>query len=660
MAAFAETLVKERTPQQGIPIADKTYYQGKISERQLVDQICRYHKEDSDRMARIMDVMLRCYDQYRGKYDFSDKEEWQSRITINKGHAAVKHAVANILKLLVQSPQPVSVEEFSGFQGYVKMFFAADVEKAVTKLWESAHYREVLRDILEGGFACGLGALKVNSQMGERNFTSIGYNDEGQMAAFTETRLQWHLGLHSIDPWKITFGPRSGQMGKIDRIIETVMIDIPTLRAMGFDSEAIKKLEKEDVNSPKEELQEHRKDLRIPRESLRKECMVWEYFGDVVDEQTQEIIAYDQHIFIGNQHSILKVEDCPYWDKKKGYVLFSPLNVAFRFPGEGLLEQATSIHDAITEIAQMDVDHLKFSLLNMFEVDMQMMENPEDIATGVEPGKFFRKRPGTGGVQMIRPVEINPLTGDSFNALSIFHNEYQRNTFITDVTQGMLDTKGETTATEVSQVQANTTLMLSDISLHIEDTLISPMAELTWDRAFQYIDANSNPNWSMLLGDWRGQYFDSLPIDQRVAMVQGDYRFIARGLSRSIERTMNLQKLINFVQVIGQFGEVFVPFVNMPDIFRRIFESFHFEDPHLMLSPQAIQIQEQMQHNLVMAANPATAAIAQMGSQMALQGAKTQGAIDTANVGAENQAVIEMLKGMMQMNKGGPGEGKTS
>ena len=656
----------ERADTQAKTFSAEKYLVGNLTEEQVVDQIRRYKTEDEERLKNIMWTMLACYDQYRNKCDFSSKESWQSQITIAKAHAAVKHATANILKLLAQTSQPITVEDLAANSRF-PMFFASDVERGILKLWEVATYREWLRDLLEGGFACGMGVGKVIWQYGERNHTSIGV-DKGQPAIFTQTVLEGSLGLHSVDPWRFTFGP--GTNGRyVDRCVETIPVDIPLLKEIGGFTN-LDRLEKEDM-SPDEQREQirRRKDEWEPREHVRKEARLWEYWGDLIDEDSQEVVGKDMHILIANEKYIIKLqgedistakrqmEPHPFWDKKKPYIVYSPLSVAFRFPGQGILEATLAIKDAIDEISQMQVDHLKFSLLNMFEIDMQMMENPEDIATGVEPGKFFRKRPGTGGQKMIQTVDMVPLTGDSFNAQLAFGKEYQRGTFITDQTQGQLDVKGETTATEVTTTQANTTLMLGDIALHIEDTLLTPVAERTWDRMFQFMDSMSNPSWSMVLGDYRGQFLDGLPIQDRIAIIQSNYRFSARGLSRALERAQNLQKLINYVQVIGQFGEMFIPMLNMPDIFRRIHESFHFEEPWRMLSPQAEQIMQQMAHNLMMGTNPAAASAAQAGAGLMDTAARQQGALDQTQLKAQNQGELELLKALLA--QGGNGGNQT-
>src|SRR5229473_159068 len=131
----------------------------RISDAEIVSQIERYRNEAFMREYVIRNTWLDAYGQYRNKQDFDDKAAWQSRITYAKAHSAVKNFVANIMRLLMQSEQWVTVEP--GETNPTLKHFAPMVEKSVLQLADNSHFRSQLRDALEFGAACGLGVLKV-------------------------------------------------------------------------------------------------------------------------------------------------------------------------------------------------------------------------------------------------------------------------------------------------------------------------------------------------------------------------------------------------------------------------------------------------------------------------------------------------------------------
>src|SRR4029077_16390106 len=123
-----------------------------------------------------------CYGQYRNKQDFDDKAPWQSRIVYAKAHSAVKNFVANIMRLMMQSEQWMTVDPGSSYHPTLDpKALAPLVEKTVLKLANTAHTRSQLRDALEFGAACGLGVLKVGWAYQNVMNLSVGGDDTGPL-----------------------------------------------------------------------------------------------------------------------------------------------------------------------------------------------------------------------------------------------------------------------------------------------------------------------------------------------------------------------------------------------------------------------------------------------------------------------------------------------
>ncbi|MHA2064738.1 MAG: portal protein, partial [Candidatus Thorarchaeota archaeon] len=418
-----------------------------FSEKELADQITRQWREGSDRLRTFFDIALECWDQYRNRQDFGDKEDWQAKVTLAKAHSSVKQGVANLVRLMKQAGKFVLVEDPSG----VNSSFAPHVREGVHRIWETGKFLDTSREALEAGLIMGLQVVRLDWTFEPAfKIQSDGINIQQGMVR------EGKLKIKAVDPWTVRFGPETRGGNDIDWIIEEQEITLPTLRKLGF--EIPPDLLRDNARVDEKEIKkERRTDEREPRAPVARKVKVREYHGPVIDEDTQEVLVPNAHILLVNNQFILLAERNQLWRQKPPYVLSSPLKVVFRFPGQGLLEVNRELKKNIDAIAQMGTDYLKFSTLVMLEADMSMLENPEDLATGAEPGKIFRKRPGTGLQRALQQVPINPLQADVFNMLGAFNNEYQRGTFITDIVQGLLDTKGETTATEFAGTLTQTT-----------------------------------------------------------------------------------------------------------------------------------------------------------------------------------------------------------
>lgn len=619
-----------------------------LSDAEIVSQVERYRNEAYMREFIIRSTWLDAYGQYRNKQDFDDKAPWQSRITYAKAHSAIKNFVANIMRLLMQSEQWVTVEPGETNPTIDLQKTSPLVEKVVLRLADNAHFRSQLRDALEFGSICGMGVLKLGWAYQNTMDMSVGGDDTGPVL-IQKQRKEGQLYVQSIDPFHIWFGPRTRDNNRFDFVIEESLVDVDELKAQKGLSNTD---ELEHVDRIADQMffadQVYTRDFArydkrmVPAETYRKQAMLWEYWGDLVDPHTQAVIKKNQRILIANRTTILKMEDNPYWDNLPPYIVFSPLVVAGRFPGQGLLEMNMSIKDAIDRVAQMQEDHLKFSVVPMLEVEASALENPEgDMQTGVQPGKVFYKRAGAGA-QAVSGVQFPQLSNSSFNFQGSMEKEYQRGTFITDQAQGILDVKGETTATEVQNTQLQSSLILADIAQNIEDGCLGFVAEKIWQRAFQFVDSTSNPTWSELLGPEVGGFLDQLPTSRRLPLILGKYNFKAHGLSRSIERQQNLSKYKDLLMTFAQLGPQALTQagLQLPVLLKRIFDAYHFPDPAELIAPNAADMQEQARQAQIAQQNPFLAAQA-----------KAHGAIAASREQNDQATQQKLLDAVLQMHQ---------
>lgn len=613
-----------------------------LRESDIVSQILRYREEAWHRDYVLRDKWLQCYQQMRGHQDFSDKAPWQSRLVLGKAHAAVKQFVANIFKLLHSSEQWISVEPGEANPNLKK--YAPLVEKSVLRLTDTAECRLSLRDCLEFGGSIGVMALRIDWAYGEKNEVSTyTLGRDGSSApsgGTTEQRLgqkqrkEGYIKFTSVDPFHLWWGPRTKGGRDFDWIMEESYADIASLKDQG----TFEKLDQIYGDTPDQSAitrsyEQQRKDKRIAPETTRKQIHLLEYWGDLVDMRTNTVAMKNRHIIIANRSTIIKKEENPYWDRKAPYILSSPLIVAGRFPGQGILEIPLPMLNEINKVAQQMADHLSFSVVPMLEVEATALENPEgDIQTGIQPGKVFYRRSGAG-MAAVQGIQLPQLSNSSFNFQLALDKEVQRSTFITEIAQGLTDAKGETTATEVNVTSQYASVLIGDISQHVEDTFLSPLAECVWSRAFQFLDSTSKPTWTELIGPEIGQVLDTMSRAARVEASQGRYTFKAHGLSRALQRQQNVQHYTTFIQTLVQAAPQLVPLIDMPAMLLRVFEGYHFPLPEELLSANAKEMYEKLQMGLVAQQDPNQT-----------EAAKAQGRTATIGAQGDQNAIIELIK----------------
>lgn len=588
----------------------------KLTDDEIVAQISALRQEAYERDILIRNTWLACYAIYRNKADFLDKAPWQSKLMFSKAFAAVKQATANVMRLLMSSEQWVTVEPGEAKPGLDQI--APYIEKVVLKLAATASFRDELRDGLDFGFSIGQTVIKGEWRYSDRTYVSLEQGRDGSSETpqnptlKPKTRQEGHLELTSIDPFHMWFGPRTKGKRDIDWSIEESYADLPALKAQeGFknlDKLTGTTMESSDITRSYDKA---RKDKRDAPETQRKSVHLLEFYGDLVDPESNEIVEKNQHIIIGNRKEVIKQEDNPYWDGLPPYIVSSPLKVAGRFPGQGVLEMALPVLNETNKLGQQMADFMSFTVVPMLEVEAQALENPDgDLQTGVQPGKVFYRR--AGAQQAVSPVQMPTLPSSAFNFQIELDKETQRSTFITETVQGLTDAKGETTATEINATQQQSSVLISDIGATLEDTLLGPLAELIWSRAFQFIDSTSKPTWTELIGNVPvpggqiplGTILDQMPRNMRIPIIQGRYNFTAHGLSRAIQRNQNRSNLLNFLQTAAQGGPTFIPLLNMPEFFMRIFETYHLPEPSKLIAPNAQEMMARQQEAIINQSDP--------------------------------------------------------
>jgi len=622
-----------------------------LKESDVVSQVLRYREEAWHRDYVVRDKWLQCYQQVRGHQDFTDKAPWQSRLTLPKAYAAVKQFTANIFSLLMASEQWVTVEPGEANPALKK--YSPLVESAVLKLTNTPQCRLEMRDSLDFGGALGVMALRIDWAYGEKNEVdtySLGRDGSstpygGAAEIKQNRRKEGYIKFTSVDPFHLWWGPRTKGGRDFDWIMEESYADIASLKAQkSFDN--LDKIygDTPDQSAITRSYEQQRKDKRIAPETTRKQIHLLEYWGDLVDMATNTVAQTNRHIIIANRTNVIKNEENPYWDRKAPYILASPLIVAGRWPGQGIIEIALPMLDTINKVAQQMADHMSFSVVPMLEVEATALENPDgDVQTGIQPGKVFYRRSGAG-MQAVTGIQMPQLSNAAFNFELALDKEVQRGTFITEIAQGLTDAKGETTATEVNVTSQHATQLIADIARHIEDNFLSPLAECVWSRAFQFLDSTSKPTWAELIGPEIGDILDKMPRQARVEASQGRYTFKAMGLSRALQRQQNVQHYTTFIQTLVQAAPQLAPLIDMPAILMRVFEGYHFPNPEELLAPNAQEIFEKMQMGMIAQQDPNQ-----------VEAAKAQGRTQTIGAQGDQNAIGELLKAALAHTApGGP------
>jgi len=133
------------------------------------------------------------------------------------------------------------------------------------------------------------------------------------------------------------------------------------------------------------------------------------------------------------------------------------------------------------------------------------------------------------------------------------------------------------------------------------------MIEMANDLVFQFIDTASDPRVAGILGV-DAAVLQGIPKEELIEMIAGDYSIKVTGITDQLEKAEMLQNLVQFMNIIGQNAEAWMPYLNSDALLRRIMESFRpairdieqiIADPQTVEANKMAYQQQQMLPNVV-------------------------------------------------------------
>ena len=131
--------------------------------------------------------------------------------------------------------------------------------------------------------------------------------------------------------------------------------------------------------------------------------------------------------------------------------------------------------------------------------------------------------------------------------LNFTNQERQNVNFVTDFVVGLPGSRADITKGEVQIKTAQSLGVFDAIARNLEG-LGRACLELTFDLWMQYMGGNDfvQPSLSGILGVYRAMLLASMPLSQRIDMLQGNFTFKFTGVSQALQKADQLARVMQF------------------------------------------------------------------------------------------------------------------
>lgn len=658
----------EETPTPSQPVSP--------NDQEVIDYVMGWRNRlRSERVEKLV-VWNECWALYRGQQDFSEREDWQTKIVLPKAWGTVKQALSVIKRFLGAAKTPWAVESTNN-QDPLEALRASKLTELCRVFLDKCRFDQELSTGLETGFVMGLGVWKVNwilkpkrrlrviqtpqlfpgsgatppsagiatplsslqqSPISFQNPQAIGQNpldilkQQQQLyptqlpqeallppnslaggngystPTYTPTKqtieeevLEGELCVSAVDPYNFYWLPGS-KLNAWEGTIEDTQVPRWTLIQMA-DRGAFPGREHliADLGAKRIDEQQQQSYLRFGERPHQANgptsdtgmVALTEFYGPLIING--RMIQENAHIIVANGSTLLYNDVNERWHRRPPYIGWSPLGLPFRTEGVGLVEMVRTIDIALNQITNLGVDTLIYRLMPLFELTPDVYENSEELRLGLTPGKILRRNSVASGSEMgLRPVEFNDISGGTMQMAGILDRAHQEGGLVSELQQSLPRWSGAQTATETQAIQQNQNSFFGSIATDLEKHAISPLIELVVDTIMQYLDTARDPRVAQILGV--DQYIlAGMSQPEVMELVAGDYEIEAKGLSDQLDKAEMLQNLIQFMNLIGQNAQAWLPYLNQDALLRRILEAFRpsiHDIEEIIADPQTAQVRQ--------------------------------------------------------------------
>lgn len=493
---------------------------------------------------------------YWNRYDFSDKEEWQSQEVTGEVPAFVDRFAA----ALKEAHGVVGEAMFTVVDPGDKQNALAKPIKRMTDTWLSRVGRNANSQPL-GFEAVFEDQMKLAALMAASSVT-----------LWREDVAHGRVAIETVDPRDVWIDHTSRGLYRFRRS------EIDRHKLAGFlkganaglynEDEVLLKMQQmiAEAEHDKESLVGHGAQVGSGRPTLE----LYEFLGDIVT-QGGEVLAEKALAYLAGDYVIRGPEKNPFWHGRD-WLNYTPLVTVPLSPyGRGYAEDFGSLARTYNKFTNLIFDAVSFSSVRSFATIPEMLRDESQLEGGFRPGKNFELQLGVGDVtRFVFPIEMGSLSPDTITVWQSLKNALTEAAHQNEVGLGQFAPNSRTSATEISETQQSSNAVIRSIAQTIEHRWLEPTYDSVWKTGLQHVSPKDQ-----LLRDAAGsELFDAL-LGKRRELIQRPITFQARGLSTLIYRSQKLRTLIQVLQVIASnelMLQQFIAVVDMQKLVRLLFE----------------------------------------------------------------------------------------
>ena len=562
---------------------------GQLNDQETVQNIIALRQASKDaRRPRELE-WTQAWNLYNNSYDFSRKAEWQSKNYIPRVNTAVR-AAALIIKRGLVGPRDFFATDGIGER-------SKDLAPGVHKL-ALYHLREgdfVSRYVtaLMSGLLSSLVILKVyprwaddvedlydNAMMGSPTLprrpggppTSLGNILAPEIVGMGPRRKKLVMRYDPVNAYDYYPDPFNEGLYKIHEMD----MDLWQLKEMAakhpyFEKDVVSAIQEDFVKVE----ENYRKSIHAGQDpttmtpvEIRKRVRVAEYWGTMLDRRGNVLFKNCYAMMVNDKWMAVKPRPNPMPTKKDPFIVAPIIEKPFSVWHQGFVEAVCGLQILMTELINVAADGNLFANIKAFELDIDQVYDPTQFTSGIVPGKLYKKRGGGFNTSpMIRDIQLGNMNPQVMELFSAMDREFQGGIGLNEFLLPQQRVRaGRVTATESLQKGQNSADFFGEIARIQEEKVLEKVLEKTYEYCCHYQRDFSDPVLIEIMGKEaaaKAQLMMQNPDDKRF-FLGFPFKFKASGVTQVSMRMKELEKIMSFINLVGNLAK------GMPDIVKMV------------------------------------------------------------------------------------------
>ncbi len=493
---------------------------------------------------------------YQLEHDFSHKMQGQSREVLSKVRNAVESQKSIFQQALADLDDWYRVVATDGTEGAGMLIKPEEMRMLMNYMLRKADYFTHVGNQTQLGLLGTVSISKVTGKMVPKPKFKTKSEGKGRtykkVVTVTDDKV-WELRFDDIRQEDYYPDPTGGKLYELTE----GMIDMHIVQQLAEGPDAIYDKEKVALLKPwgQDDLQEFRKARETGQNQyipMRPRIKIGEYWGNIVDNVTGEILAENVVVTLANRSTIIRKPTAnPLWHQRSPNVASALIEVANSVWGIAMMDAGVKHNRSLIEIFNLMLDSAMKAVWGVNQIRTECLDDPSQVTDGIRWGTNLRVNTSLPpGAKVAEPVITGDIPSEVFNMFNLLNQETLTAMKTNDMRMGAQSMR-QVKATEVVASENSLTSEFQGIAKNFEEKKIQPELELACWTICQNWDLIDKEVFVSIFGKERGEELSQLdPQDVFVNTVNG-MKFEVFGISLTLRRQADFRKWTTLLQIIG-------------------------------------------------------------------------------------------------------------